>query len=443
MLVDRRGKRLERAPIAVVSTRDRRNPEVINGIACMACHNRGMIFKDDQVRKAVEDSDAFDKDTRETVKVLYPPKAEFDKLLEADAGRFKKAVEKTGDSLQKTDTVVLLARRFEEELDVKLAAAEVGLDPAAFLAGLKRSPRLSQTLAPLRVGGTVQRDTFVEAFGALIHELKLGTFVGKVPFSNKEIVNSIGMKLVLIPAGTFLMGSPRSEQGRSEEEHQHEVEITRALYMGIHPVTQEEYKKVMGSNPSHFQAAGDGKDKVKRLDTSRFPVEKVSWEDAVRFCEKLSALAKEKQAGRRYRLPTEAEWEYAARAGTRTAFHCGNRLSSTQANFDGRYPYGGADKGPALGRPTTVGSYKPNAFGLFDMHGNVQQWCSDWFDRDYYRVSPKSDPRGPQRGKSRILRGGSWDSDARTCRAAARSWDDPRNQEDSTIGFRVVCVAER
>jgi formylglycine-generating enzyme required for sulfatase activity len=438
MLVDGRGGRLDRAPIAVVSTRDRRNPEVVNGIACMACHARGMIFKDDQVRKAVEASDAFDKEARETVQALYPLKAAFDKLLEADAARFKKAVEQTGDRVQKTDTVVLLARRFEEELDVKLAAAEVGLPPAVFLRGLKRSPDLSRALAPLRVGGTVQRDTFVEMFGDIVHELKLGTFRGGLHGNPGEIVNSIGMKLVRIPPGTFRMGAPRSEAG-GEDEPEHEVTITRAFHLGVYEVTQEEYQKVMGSNPSYFSATGEGKAKVKGTDTRRFPVENVSWEDAVLFCEKLSALAKEKAAGRLYRLPTEAEWEHACRAGTKTAFHFGGSLSSKEANFDGKYPFGGAAAGSNLGRTAEVGSYAKNAFGLCDMHGNVMEWCADWFDGGYYRASPKNDPPGPKRGKSRVLRGGSWEGDGRSCRAAARSWEDPRRRDDS-IGFRVACV---
>ena len=136
----------------------------------------------------------------------------------------------------------------------------------------------------------------------------------------KEITNSIGMKLVLIPAGKFLMGSPKDEKERWPDEEQHEVSITKPFYLGVYVVTQAEYEKVMGNNPSYFSAKGDGKDSVKDMDTGQFPVEAVSWDDAVAFCKKLSELPEEKKAGRVYRLPTEAEWEYACRAGTKTAF---------------------------------------------------------------------------------------------------------------------------
>jgi formylglycine-generating enzyme required for sulfatase activity len=200
------------------------------------------------------------------------------------------------------------------------------------------------------------------------------------------------MKLVLIPKGKFLMGSPRDEKGRLDHEEQHEVEITRPFYMGVYEVTQEQYEKVMGMNPSWFSATGGGKAKVKGLDTRRFPVENVSWTDARIFCDKPSALERELAAKRVYRLPTEAEWEYTCRGGARksTPFHFGPSLSSTQANFCGSSPYGEAGKGPYLRRTSTIGSYKPNDFGLFDMHGNVREWCADWYDR--YGNNTNKDP---------------------------------------------------
>jgi formylglycine-generating enzyme required for sulfatase activity len=266
-----------------------------------------------------------------------------------------------------------------------------------------------------------------------------------------EIENSIRMKLVLVPAGKFQMGSPPEEQDRvGNEDPRHTVEITRAFYMGAYPVTQEEYQKVTGVNPSCFAPGGAGKDKVAGLDTRRFPVEQVSWFDAVAFCEKLSALEREKKAGRTYRLPTEAEWEYACRAGTTTRFSFGERLSAKDANFDATRPYGGVnmvvsygggEKGPALGRTAAVGSYPKNPFGLFDMHGNVYQWCNDWHDEDYFKNSPGKDPPGPASGPSgeRSFRGGAWPESAWACRAASRSRGGP-NSRGAGIGFRVVCV---
>jgi formylglycine-generating enzyme required for sulfatase activity len=247
------------------------------------------------------------------------------------------------------------------------------------------------------------------------------------------------MKLVRIPPGTFRMGSPRDEQGRSDDEGQHEVEITHPFYMGVHEVTQEQYEKVMGTNPSYFSPTGGGKDRVRDVDTSRFPVESVSWEDAGAFCAKLSAVPEEKQAGRVYRLPTEAEWEYACREGGRVSgpFHFGSSLCSTQANFDGNHPYGGADRGPNLERPAPVGSYQANAFGLYDLHGNVWEWCADWYG--WYNPKDRRDPQGPASGTIRVPRGGSWYNSGRNCRAARRARFPPGVGFAHT-GFRVVLL---
>jgi formylglycine-generating enzyme required for sulfatase activity len=256
------------------------------------------------------------------------------------------------------------------------------------------------------------------------------------------VENSIGMRFALIPPGSFLMGSPEVEEGRSSDEGpQHEVEISRPFYLGVHPVTQAQWQMVMGNNPSWFCAAGGGKRKVKGMNTDDFPVERVSWEDVTAFLKKLAALKKEVEAGREYRLPTEAEWEYSCRGGacSSTPFHCGISLSSTQVNFNGDYPYGGADKGPYLGRTSKVGSFRPNAFALFDMHGNDYEWCSDWFAEDYFKVSPPRDPSGPSNGSYRVVRGGSWNSSGQVCRAGCRSGSAPSDR-GSYLGFRVAAV---
>jgi formylglycine-generating enzyme required for sulfatase activity len=250
----------------------------------------------------------------------------------------------------------------------------------------------------------------------------------------KEITNSIGMKLTLIPAGKFLMGSPPDEKDRSEDEDQHEVEITKPFYLGVYEVTQGQYEQVMGTNPARFtKGLGGGPD---------HPVENVSWQDAKDFCDKLSALEKERAAQRVYRLPTEAEWEYACRGGARenTPFHFGKSLSSTQANFDGNEPYGDAPKGPSLRRTSAVGAYnKPNGFGLFDMHGNVAEWCADWYGAAYYKQSRRQDPPGPPEGSYRVLRGGCWDGNGQGCRSADRYRFDPTVRNDR-LGFRVALV---
>jgi formylglycine-generating enzyme required for sulfatase activity/tRNA A-37 threonylcarbamoyl transferase component Bud32 len=254
-----------------------------------------------------------------------------------------------------------------------------------------------------------------------------------------EIENGIGLKLKLIPAGKFLMGSPQTEVGRNADEGpQREVQISRPFYLGISPVTQAQYRDVMGENPSWFALTGGGKDAVAGLNTDRFPVESVSWHDAVAFCDKLSGRPPERAAGRVYRLPTEAEWEYACRAGTSTPFWWGDRASSLQANFDGNYPYGGAEKGPYLNRPCPVGYYKANPWGLQDMHGNVWQWCADWYGKDYYQEGVNKDPQGPENDGIRVRRGGSWYSSGRGCRAACRYSNIP-GLRYLDVGFRVVC----
>ena len=176
-----------------------------------------------------------------------------------------------------------------------------------------------------------------------------------------EFTNSIGMKFKLIPAGEFMMGSPEDEEDRLDYEGPvHRVRITKPYYLGTYEVTQAEYERIMDENPSRFKG-------------SKRPVERVSWNDAVVFCKRLS-----EKEGRAYRLPTEAEWEYACRGGTTTPFHFGRILNGKQANCRGDQPYGTETKGPYLGETASVGSYTANAFGLYDMHGDVWEWCSDW-----------------------------------------------------------------
>ena len=267
------------------------------------------------------------------------------------------------------------------------------------------------------------------------------------------MVPGLGLEMVWIPPGTFLMGTPPAEIAALKKEYggtwfdaegpQHEVEITKGFYLGKYEVTQGEYASVMGQNPSWFKPDGDGKASVAGMDTSRFPVEKVSWDQAKEFCRNLTDT--ERQAGRlpqneEYHLPTEAEWEYACR-GRQTkvyeVFHYGNSLSSEQANFNGEFPFGGAPKGKYLRRTAKVGSYQPNGFGLYDMHGNVWEWCEDYHEATTYSRGNCKDPRGPPGGSSRVMRGGSWDDDSRCCRSAYRSWNAP-GIRGSDLGFRLA-----
>jgi formylglycine-generating enzyme required for sulfatase activity len=272
---------------------------------------------------------------------------------------------------------------------------------------------------------------------------------GQVPTvseSSQDIVNSVGMKLRLIPKGKFSMGSNPPEKGRLADEHAHVVTISRPFYVGVYEVTQGEYRKVMGKNPSWFSPEGGGKASALGQNTDSFPVENVSWHDAVAFCEKLSALDRsEKGVERLYRLPTEAEWEYACRGAANVKdavpFNVGAKLGAGDAAFDWRYPYGGGTPQTRKNADHTfpVGSHgHNNRFGLYDMHGNVWEWCADWYGRDYYRKSAPQDPPGPERGTLRVLRGGAFFSTAQDCRSARRGWHAPDHRA-SYLGFRVVC----
>jgi formylglycine-generating enzyme required for sulfatase activity len=253
----------------------------------------------------------------------------------------------------------------------------------------------------------------------------------------ETIANSLGMKFAPIPKGKFLMGSPKTEAQRGDDEEQHEVTITKSFHIAIHEVTQGQYEKIMNANPSFFTPTGPGKAKVRTKDTSQHPVECVSWHQAVEFCKKLEELDGEKAGKRRYRLPTEAEWEYACRAGTTTALHLGDAVDSYSANFNGLSPYGSGRGGPFHRVPWQVGAYPANKFGLYDMHGNVMEWCQDWYAADYYAKSPKEDPPGPAEGTEKVTRGGSWSNSGKACRSAVRTKLAPEDSHYG-LGFRVV-----
>ena len=273
----------------------------------------------------------------------------------------------------------------------------------------------------------------------------------KVPV---EVTNSIGMKLVLIPPGEFEMGSPREWIEEELKTHvgdgwpdkflpgecpQHRVRITKPFYFGAYEVTQEEYQRVMGTNPSFFSATGQGKDKVSHQDTKRYPVEQVSWNDAVEFCRELSNLAEEQTAGRTYRLPSEAQWEYVCQAGGtgRYGFSTGWSWVPKKQEESQLSNYGWFE-GNSSELTHTVGGKRANAWGLYDMHGNVWEWCQDCFTEKYYSASPVDDPTGPVGASTRVLRGGSWSHRARNCRSAIRNFNSGFGFYD--LGFRVSLV---
>jgi formylglycine-generating enzyme required for sulfatase activity len=268
-----------------------------------------------------------------------------------------------------------------------------------------------------------------------------------------EIENSLGMKLRLIPPGEFTMGSPQAEidalvqsttdrgwQGYFRGEGpQHVVRLTQAFYLGSCEVTQQKYQELMGVNPSHFSLTGSGKDAVKDLDTGQHPVDQVSWFDAIDFCNKLSEREQRSPyyvrdgegvkilGGTGYRLPTEAEWEYACRAGTTTRWSFGD--NETKLSQHAWIPDNAGD------RTHRVGELRANSFGLYDLHGNLWEWCSDW--EGDYAARADSDPPGPTAGSARVFRGGAYIHDMTNCRSAGRSADVPLNR-DPNLGFRVA-----
>lgn len=238
----------------------------------------------------------------------------------------------------------------------------------------------------------------------------------------KEFTNGIGMKFVWIPPGTFMMGSPKEEKERDNHETQHKVTLTKAFYMGVYTVTQEEWLAVMGKNPSHCKGE------------KKLPVETVSWDDCQVFIKKLREKDK-----KLYRLPSEAEWEYCCRAGTKTPFHFGQTISTDQANYNGNYIYGDGKKGQYREKTTPVGTFPANAWGLHDMHGNVFQWCQDWYG--HYPQEDVVDPQGAEKGQVRVLRGGSWDYNPRNCRSASRNGIEPGSRM-LVYGLRVCFSVE-
>ena len=265
----------------------------------------------------------------------------------------------------------------------------------------------------------------------------LRSFLGSKGGDEREVA---GIKLCWCPPGRFIMGSPRDEPERRPGEDQAEVTLTKGFWMGKYEVTQGQWKRVIGKLPGELTAElPEGDD---------FPVGNVNFAEAEEFCRKLTEkahasgdLPKEWE----FRLPTEAQWEYACRAGTTTATAFGDKLSSKQANFKGK-PYNGAEEGPSLKRAAKVGSYPANAWGLHDMHGNVFEWCRDWYhlrlpggvDPDLYSAKASA-TRNENGSVSRVRRGGCWADEGWPCRSAFRLRFEPERRYDH-IGFRVVAV---
>ncbi len=245
----------------------------------------------------------------------------------------------------------------------------------------------------------------------------------------EDLGDGVSMTMVKIPAGKFMMGSPENEKYRdSDESPQHSVTVPE-FYLGQTLVTQAQWQALMGNNPSSFKG------------NSKLPVDSVNWLDAMDFCQKLS-----QKTGHTYRLPSEAEWEYACRAGTTTPFAFGETITPEIVNYNGNYPYGNAAKGEYRQKTTIVGSFPANAFGLYDMHGNLYEWCLDEWNNNYNNAPADGSARGDinsrDSDKHRLLRGGSWDNNARNCRSANRI-NITASGRNYNIGLRVVAGSAR
>lgn len=239
----------------------------------------------------------------------------------------------------------------------------------------------------------------------------------------EDLGNGVTLEMVQIPGGTFTMGSPEGEAERSSDEiPQHQVKVP-GFFMGKYEVTQAQYQAIMGKNPSSFKG-------------EKRPVENVSWDDAVEFCKRLS-----QKTGKTYRLPSEAEWEYACRAGTTTPFYFGETITTDLVNYNGDFTYGSASKGEDRQQTTDVGKFRANSFGLYDMCGNILEWCLDVYNSNYQGAP--TDGSAWLNGKKnniKLLRGGGWGSSPCFCRFALRVWNGRVNSLNF-IGFRVVAVA--
>jgi formylglycine-generating enzyme required for sulfatase activity len=312
-----------------------------------------------------------------------------------------------------------------------------------------RYQRLDALTAPLEN----HLPELTRAVQALLH-------INQSDLTDKNTIQELHMppdSFVFIQGGSYLMGSPEDEAERNNYETQHQVKVGD-FYMAKYPVTvaqfetfisEENYRTDADKKGGSFICDGKNYNQKSgvnwRCDTmgelqkdKQHPVIHVSWNDASAYCKWIS-----EKLNRTFRLPTEAEWECACRAGTTTPFNTGNNLTTDQANYNGNYPYKKYPKGNYIGKTTPVGSYPPNGWGLYDMSGNVWEWCLDWYGKEYYNECKQQgiafNPQGPETGSYRVLRGGYWYYGARYCRSAYRFDDSPGNR-DGLVGFRLVFV---
>ncbi|RKU12990.1 hypothetical protein C6503_16470 [Candidatus Poribacteria bacterium] len=424
------GERLDSAPINIVSNAGARDPIVHNGLSCMSCHTEGMKVFDDQVRSVVAQTSNPPYDRAHVLR-LYAKKSVMASLVYEDSMRYKRALEAAGGVFGGVEPIQQLVKQFEGPLDALHAAAEVGLETDDFLQRIRENSAL-QNAGLLVLGldnGSVKRDAWASQFGTVVSALNLGKYTSADPL--KTLVHA---DMVLIPAGDFQMGSSK---GDFDEKPVHTVYVD-AFYMDIYEVTNAQYKNFVDANPQWgkdripFEYHDGGYLKNWRGNNypsgeGKHPVIHVSW---------YAAMAYAKWANKR--LPTEAEWEKGARSGlVGQKYPWGNFIDSNRANY-------------SSDNTTPVGQYPPNSYGLYDMTGNVWEWCLDVYDRSFYAESP---PQNPFSGNgdditsvvtnfmplknSRVLRGGSWSTPAQKVRVANRHGLPPA-VTSNLFGFRCA-----
>ena len=409
---------------------------VVNGISCRNCHYSGMLRKTDQIRPLAERG-VFAEADADRIKARYPPKAIFDALLKEAEDRFARAVEETGAAVTPSEPILLLARQFETELDLPLAAAESGFQVEEFQKLIVRSNRLAQRLRLLLVpGGPVKRDAFVSTLPLIVADGRSGAFLpysgvtarpipsslsinGSTPGETRTIQDgNVEVVFCWCPPTTipFKMGSPESEPDHRPDEAQVAVTLIRGFWIMKTEVTQELYEAIGCTNKSYFKGP-------------KLPVENVTYDEAIDCAAKFIRKLRDAvlfSGGEEIRPLTEAQWDYAARAGSEKLFPFGDSLDANQANF-----------GENLDKTTNVGSYRPDDWNLVDTVGNVSEWTLDAYKAKLPGgVDPfvAGDP-----GSTRVIRGGGWHNAARHCRAAYRGRITPPGT-GLALGLRLTRV---
>ena len=466
LLVTSDGTRINEGPKEIVFDNDNSaevKGQITNGISCIACHSGGINLKLDQIRDVA--LKAVPRGLRDELELLFPLNNEMDTMQKADKKHFLDAIKKIGigSDCDKAECEVTrkVAKRFDQKINLQRAAAEFGVKQDDFRLNL--GGRLTSLRTQLEAGG-VSRQEFINKFREIVKDnqsefgemmsscgaqvelsakpqpvakpqpsatLSWATVLAsqpdptvvtdaaargrmtatKLPWKVRD--NATGITMLLVPPGEFMMGSPENEANREDDETQHRVTISKAFYLSQSEIPQEVWQKVMDKNPSFFKG-------------SQNPVEQISWDDCQTFC-----------GATGLRLPSEAEWEYACRAGTTTPFSFGATITPQQVNYNGNFPYGSAAKGLDRQKTVVCGSLPANKWGFREMHGNVWEWCQDGYSQS---ASTTQAALETEIG-ARVLRGGGWLIYAYNCRASNRDGRAP-GYRNVVIGCRFARTAD-